>query len=149
MANAMDTKGTRFGIPHLFATIVVFAISAWLFSHGHLVTACLWPSLCAGIVFGRRTCYPTTMIAFLGLVMGCLYAYAIKGTIFLRYYYNSNAFDYLESECKTIASDARVVMICLVATLWVVAILMTCWLLASTFRRFTALAGTRANTSSG
>ena len=75
----------------------------------------------------------------MGLMIGVLYLGAVGLTMSMSSIYNSSAIDSVASKSKTIASEFRVVLICLVGTLWCVALATTIWLVTSTFRRYTTL----------
>ena len=129
----------RFGLPHLFLAMLVFSVTAWLFSIGYVFTGAAWLGWSAGVAFSRRNRYSPFLMGFMGLMIGVLYLGAVGLTMSTSSIYNSSAIDSVASKSKTIASEFRVVLICLVGTLWFVALATTIWLVTSTFRRYTTL----------
>ncbi|MFT5303989.1 MAG: hypothetical protein ACI814_004812 [Mariniblastus sp.] len=135
--NKRTPRIARFGIASLFTLMAIFAFAAWLFSMGYVLAPCLWLGLIAGIVLGLESRYPISFMGIFGVVMGGLYAAAIAGTTTIQHFYTSSAFEYIAARSKTIGGDMRMVLICLVIALWVMAFLMTCWLVSLLFRQAT------------
>ena len=138
-AGTQSRMAVRFGLPHLFLAMLVFSVAAWMFSIGYVFTGAAWLGWSAGVAFSRRNRYSPLLMGFVGSMIGVLYLGAVDLTMHTSSIYNSSHIDSIASKSKTIASQFRVVLICLVSTLWVVALATTFWLVTSTFRQYTTL----------
>lgn len=70
----------RFRITDLLLFTAYIAIGAWLASSGFAQSVLIWIGTVCGLEIGKRSDYPTFLVALCGSVMGLAFLLALLGT---------------------------------------------------------------------